>query len=118
MSRMIRASVIASRSISDTVAPSRSTVSRSATRAISFSLWLIRIEVMPWARNSISRSSSFWLSFSCKAAVGSSRIRSLTRFDNALAISTSCCLPTPRLSIRVCGLSFSPTLASNASVRL
>ena len=79
MSRMMRSSliVVGLASRVETVAPSRSTVIRSATRPISFSLWVIRIEVMPWALNSSSRSSSAWLSVSFRRAVGSSRISSL-----------------------------------------
>ena len=118
MSRMIWSSLIsASRASSvETVAPSRSTVTRSATRRISFSLWLIRIEVIPCALNSIRRSRSFWLSVSCRLAVGSSRMRSFTFFDSALAISTSCCLPTPMSVTSVVGRSRSPTFRSNSSV--
>ena len=47
---------------------------------------------------------------SLRAAVGSSRMSSLTSLDSALAISTSCCLPTPRSVTCVSGFSLSPTL--------
>ena len=55
------------------------------------------------ALNSSSRSSSASLSASLRLAVGSSRISSLTSLASALAISTSCCLPTPRLVISAVG---------------
>ena len=42
----------------------------------------------------------------------------LDLLGSALAISTSCCLPTPRLVISVFGDSFRPTLASSSRVRL
>ena len=73
---------------------------------------------MPWARNSVSSLSSASLSASLSEAVGSSRISSLTSFDSALAISTSCCLPTPRLVIGVFGFSLRPTFFSTSRVRL
>ena len=117
MSRMIRSSVISSRVRVDTVDPSRITVTRSATRRISFSLWLMMIWVTPCALSSSIRSSSLALSFSCSAAVGSSRISSRTSLASALAISISCCLPTPRLPTGVVGASDSPTLASSSRVR-
>ena len=59
------------------VRPSRMMVTWSATRLTSLSLCEIRIEVMPCRLNSSSRSSSAWLSFSDRLAVGSSRISSL-----------------------------------------
>ncbi len=90
--------------------PSRITVTWSATRLISFSLCEMRIEVMPCRLNSSSRSSSAWLSFSDRLAVGSSRISSSTSLLSALAISTSCCLPTPMLVISVLGSSLEPDL--------
>jgi hypothetical protein len=55
--------------------------------------------------NSVSSLSSASLSASLSEAVGSSRMSSLTSFDSALAISTSCCLPTPILVIGVFGFS-------------
>ena len=48
----------------------------------------------------------FSLSSSFSAAVGSSRISSLTSLLNALAISTSCCFPTPKSLINVSGFTF------------
>ena len=89
----------------------------SATLAISFSLWEIRIEEMPRALNSRSSFSSASESVSLRLEVGSSRIRSLTSLDSALAISTSCCLPRPISVTSVVGDSFSPTLASSSRVR-
>ena len=86
------------------VRPSRMMVTWSATRLTSLSLCEIRIDVMPCRLNSSSRSSSAWLSFSDRLAVGSSRISSLTSLLSALAISTSCCLPTPILVISVFGI--------------
>jgi hypothetical protein len=78
------------------VPPSRMMVILSATRRISLSLWEMMIEVMPCLRNSMSRLSSASESVSLSEAVGSSRISSLhVLADSALAISTSCCLPTP-----------------------
>ena len=61
---MIRSSEIPARSMVPTEAPSRNTVMRSATRPISFSLWLMMIWVTPCDLSSSIRSSSFWLSFS------------------------------------------------------
>ena len=72
---------------------------------------------MPWARNASRRSSNAALSFSFRLAVGSSRINSRTRFDKALAISTNCCLPTPRSVTSVSGISVRPTWASSSWVR-
>ena len=94
--------------------PSRRMVIESATRAISLSLCEMMMLVMPSALSSRMRSSSLVLSSSLSAAVGSSRISSLTFLASALAISTSCCLPTPRSTMRRCGLSRSPTRASRA----
>ena len=118
MPRITRSSLtVASRqSMVSTVLPSRRMVTESATRAISLSLCEIRMQVMPWALSSSSRSSRAWLSFSFRLAVGSSRISSLTCLDSALAISTSCCLPTPRSVMRVEGDSFRPTLRSSSCV--
>jgi len=101
-----------------TVAPSRSTVTASATLAISLSLCEMRMQAMPWRRSSTSSRSSASLSVSFRLAVGSSRMSSFTSLDSALAISTSCCLPTPRSSISVVGDSASPTLSSRARVRV
>ena len=53
------------------------------------------------------------MSFS--AAVGSSRMSSFTSLDSALAISTSCCLPTPSWPTGVTGFSWRPTEASRAA---
>jgi hypothetical protein len=119
MSRTMAASVIGwlRASIVDTVEPSRITVTVSATRRTSLSLWLMMMLVTPCAFSSSIRSSSAWLSASDSAAVGSSRISSRTSLDRALAISTSCCLPTPSLSTSVVGASRRPTLRSSASVR-
>ena len=76
-------------------------------------------QVMPWSRRppeqveQVLRSRS---SFS--AAVGSSRMSSLTSLDSALAISTSCCLPTPMSRIdRVAGSRRRPTRASSSTAR-
>ena len=46
---------------------------------------------------------------SLRAAVGSSRMSSLTSFDSAFAISINCCLPTPSWDTGVVGFSCSPT---------
>ena len=69
---------------------------------------------MPWARNSRSSWSSAWESFSLSDEVGSSRISSSTSLDSALAISTSCCLPTPMRLILVSGVSWRPTFLSSS----
>ncbi len=61
------------------------------------------------SRSPRSRSSRCAESSSLSAAVGSSRMRSLTSFDSALAISTSCCLPTPMSVTTVVGFSRRPT---------
>ena len=73
------------------------------------------IEVMPWSFSSRIRSRSLPLSSSFSAAVGSSRMSSFTFFDSALAISTSCCLPTPMSATRVCGCSSRPTRRSSSA---
>ncbi len=124
MPLMIRSSLslpsgpsIASRGSVSTLAPSRRIVTLSATRAISLSLCEIRIEVMPCSRNASSRVRSAALSLSLSEAVGSSRIRSRTFFESALAISTSCCLPIPRSVTSVSGASFRPTRAKRSRVR-
>ena len=95
--------------------PSRSTVMELATFEISLSLWEIRIEEMPRFLNSSSRFSSASLSLSFRLAVGSSRISSFTSLDSALAISTSCCLPTPISVIRVAGDSLKPDHAEQVA---
>ena len=100
------------------VRPSRRIVIESAMRAISFSLWLIMIEVMPLPCRPLSRSSRWLESSSLSAAVGSSRIRSLTSLLSALAISTSCCLPMPRFLTAVIGFSRRPTRAISSIARL
>ena len=100
-----------------TVWPSRSTVIVSAISATSPSLCEMMIEVSPWRLNSRMSSRSAALSFSFSDEVGSSRIRSSTFFDSALAISTSCCLPVPRLPISVAEFSLSPTFLSSSVAR-
>ena len=111
MPRMIRSWVTSPASMSSvsTVLPSRMTVMRSAISVISLSLCEIMIEVMPrsWSRR--SRPSRCSESLSLSAAVGSSRISSRTSLDSALAISTSCCLPTPSWPTGVTGFSSRPT---------
>ena len=87
------------------VRPSRMIVIASATCSISLSLWEIMIEVMPLPCSPWSRSSRLVESSSLSAAVGSSRISSLTFLVSALAISTSCCLPMPRCLTGVRGFS-------------
>ena len=79
MPRMIRSSstVPTLTSRVSMVRPSRRIVIASATRAISFSLWLIMIEVMPLPCRPLSRSRRWVESSSLSAAVGSSRISSL-----------------------------------------
>ena len=117
MPRMIRSSSTPSALTSrvSIVLPSRRIVIESAICSISLSLCEIMIEVTPWSRRSRIRSSRCWESASFSAAVGSSRISSFTSLANALAISTSCCLPTPMSLIRVSGSSFRPTRASSSS---
>ena len=82
----------------------------SETRAISSSLWDMRIDVTPCFFSSRSRSRSLLLSSSFRAAVGSSRMSSFTFLARALAISTSCCLPTPMFMMREFGILFEPHL--------
>ena len=77
------------------VRPSRRIVTESAIASISLSLCEMITQVMPSSRSPRSRSSRCAESSSLSAAVGSSRMSSLTSLDSALAISTSCCLPTP-----------------------
>ena len=76
------------------------------------------IEVMPRPFRPSMRSSRCWESDSFSAAVGSSRIRSFTDLFRALAISTSCCLPTPISLMGVSGSSRSPTRASSSVDRV
>ena len=99
------------------VLPSRRMVIASATRSISLSLWLIMIDVMPLPCSPLSRSSRCWESSSLRAAVGSSRMSSLTSLPSALAISTSCCFPMPRCLTGVSGFSRRPTRASSSMAR-
>ena len=93
------------------VLPSRRMVISSAICSISLSLWEIMIDAMPLDLSPRSRSSRCWESDSLSAAVGSSRMSSFTFLLSALAISTSCCLPTPMSLTRVSGSSERPTLA-------
>ena len=71
--------------------------------------------MMPCALSWRSRPSRCSESLSFSAAVGSSRISSLTSLDSALAISTSCCLPTPSWPTGVTGRSSRPTRARSAA---
>jgi len=87
-------------------APSRRTVIRSAIFSTSFSLWEMMMDVIPSDLRSRSSVRSRPLSSSFSAAVGSSRMSSRTCLERALAISTSCCLPTPRSFVRADGFSF------------
>ena len=59
----------------------------------------------------------FSLSVSVRGAVGSSRISSLARLDRALAISTSCCRPMPRLITGVSGFTRRPTRSKKPLAR-
>ena len=111
MSLMMRSSVTSCFAIVSIVLPSRMTVTESATFLISFSLWLMMIDVMPCPLRCRIRSSRWSESSSLSAAVGSSRMRSFTSFESAFAISTSCCLPTPMSMIFVVGFSRRPTRA-------
>ncbi len=113
---MIRSSVVSGAFTSSVSmdCPSRMIVTESATRRISFSLCEMMIEVMPCSFSWRIRSRSLPLSSSLSAAVGSSRMSSFTFFDSALAISTSCCLPTPMSATRVSGCSSSPTRRSSS----
>ena len=93
--------------------PSRMMVTASATLRISLSLWLMMMLVTPWPFRCRIRSSRWSESSSFRAAVGSSRISSFTSLDSALAISTSCCLPTLMCWMGVIGFSSRPTRASS-----
>ncbi len=92
--------------------PSRSTVTTSATLITSLSLWVMRTQVTPCSFSSLRMEKRLSQSVSFRAAVGSSRTSSLTLRLIALAISTSCCLPTPRSFTSVSGLTSSLTLPS------
>ncbi len=94
--------------------PSRRMLIESAMAAISFSLCEMITQVMPPSRRPRSSSSRWAESSSFSAAVGSSRISSRTSLDSALAISTSCCLPTPMSATGVTGFSGSPTRSSSS----
>ena len=115
MPRMIRSwvDVGSDMSMVSMVRPSRMIVVRSAISAISLSLCEMMIDVMPCPLRWRSRSSRCSESVSLSAAVGSSRMSSRTSFESALAISMSCCLPTPRVPTGVSGFSSSPTRASS-----
>ena len=91
------------------VLPSRMIVTESAISSISLSLWEIMMQVMPCAFSWRIRPSRCSESSSFSAAVGSSRMSSFTSLDRALAISTSCCLPTPMSMTRVPAGSSRPT---------
>ena len=95
------------------VLPSRMMVTASATLRISLSLWLMMMLVTPCPFRWRIRSSRWPESSSLSAAVGSSRISSLTSLESALAISTSCCLPTLMCWTGVTGFSLRPTRASS-----
>ncbi|MNC92745.1 hypothetical protein D3C83_92260 [compost metagenome] len=84
-------------------------MTESAIAITSLSLCEMITQVMPSSRSPRSRSSRWAESSSLSAAVGSSRMSSFTFFDSALAISTSCCLPTPMSEIVVVGFSRRPT---------
>ena len=120
MPRMIRSSSTAPSRTSrvSTVLPSRMMVIASEMASISLSLWLIMMQVMPRDWSPRIRSRRWRESSSLSAAVGSSRMRSLTSLLSALAISTSCCLPTPMFLIGVSGSSTRPTRASRSRARL
>ncbi|RAO16843.1 hypothetical protein LUPAC07_03011 [Micromonospora noduli] len=115
MPRMIRCWVTSSDRMSrvSTARPSRMTVVESAMAVISLSLCEIMMQVMPCSLRARNRSSRCAESMSLSAAVGSSRMSRRTFFDSALAISTSCCLPTPSWMTGVTGFSCSPTDASS-----
>ena len=83
------------------VEPSRTTVIEFAMYEISFNLCEMMIDVMPSDLNLSISSKSFWESDSFNDAVGSSRINRRQFLEIALAISTSCCLPTPISLIKV-----------------
>ena len=100
------------------VRPSRMIVMASEICSISLSLWLIMMQVMPRSRRPPRSLSRFWLSPSLSAAVGSSRMSSLTSLASALAISTSCCLPMPMSRMIVSGSSSRPTRSSSSTARL
>ena len=71
------------------VLPSRSTVTLSAILITSLSLWEMRTQVTPLSLSPLIISSRFSQSSSLRAAVGSSRMSSLTSRLKALAISMS-----------------------------
>ena len=83
-----------------TTLPRRMTVIRSATARTSRSLWVMKtIEVpgsLSWRMIAISSSVSCGVS----TAVGSSRMSTFAWRESALMISTRCCTPTGRSSIR------------------
>ena len=115
MPLMIRSWVTLSSTMSrvSIVLPSRMIVVEFAMSAISLSLCEIMIDVMPCPCRCSSRFSRCSESESLSAAVGSSRMSSFTFLESALAISTSCCLPTPSWPIGVVGFSSRPTRASS-----
>ncbi len=119
MPRMMRFSSTPSAltSIVSIVLPSRIIVMESETCSISLSLCEIMIDAMPRLLSPRMRSSRCCDSVSLSAAVGSSRMSSFTDLFSALAISTSCCLPTPMFLIWVSGSSLSPTRASSSMAR-
>src|SRR5665648_233173 len=86
--------------------PPRSTLSSSSAASDVY-----KRQALSW-RSRPSRCSESW---SFRAAVGSSRISSLTSLESALAISMSCCLPTPSRPTGVTGFSFRPTRSISAA---
>ncbi len=96
------------------VLPSLRTVTVSAIDITSFNLCEIIIDVIPSCLSSFNRFNRFSESSSFNAAVGSSNIKSFTSLLNAFAISTNCCLPTPKSFILTAGLIFKLTFFNSS----
>ena len=93
--------------VSCTTVPARITVTWSHRAITSFSLWVMRMTVLPCARKRRNTSNSWAISWGVSTAVGSSRMRVLAPRNRAFKISTRWRSPTGR----------SPTGVSSATCR-
>ena len=86
-----------------TTFPRRMTVMRSAISSTSYSLWLMKMMLVPSAVSLRSTVKISLVSWGVSTAVGSSRTRMSAFRYSALRISTRCCHPTERLPTRRSG---------------
>ena len=88
----------------ESIRPSRITAMRSAMANTSARRCDTKIEATPRALRPRSRSNSRSASRRVSAVVGSSRIRTRTRFESARAIRTSCWVARSSVPISACGI--------------